>query len=355
MGAPSRGERLQYPSRQNWPAASVKPHSAESEGVEIPIRRVALKRIDKVINPRKVPCSLAAFRATPWPALDTPELEDPDRLHDTLQAVIENTDWGKQRDALDVADFMVGIHHLAISLKRQQLHPVWLNQRFPGDNYYLIAGERRVLARIYAGFADIEARVLEGDLAEPEWLRILDEENALAEPLAADEALRIRAWRYRCWCEENPGQVPSVRAFAQHIGVSKSLAHLCLTIIRSPRFEQILEGLREGDIETLREAASLATTDQSAGIVSPSRRPRPDYGLRVGRDTDPRGARIALELALKDLPLPSETRAVIKGCDLTSPSGLRKAWVAYCQALDGLDIHSLEAFEASRGVPRGTP
>ena len=149
------------------------------EGMVPAFINIEVSHIDRLFNPRDIPCSLDEVRAVQWPGLDVeidavPQLQI-DALNRSQQAWwIENP----ERQA-EVIDFFVEIHRLAVMLLEGQIHNIVVNRIRPMDNrFILLAGERRVIAALYSRgrIPILMAKVYTG-LTSLQCRKITDQEN----------------------------------------------------------------------------------------------------------------------------------------------------------------------------------
>jgi hypothetical protein len=149
------------------------------EGMVPAFINIEVSHIDRLFNPRDIPCSLDEVRAVQWPGLDVeieavPQLQI-EALNRSQQAWwIENP----ERQA-EVIDFFVEIHRLAVMLLEGQIHNIVVNRLRPMDNrFILLAGERRVIAALYSRgrIPILMAKVYTG-LTSLQCRKITDQEN----------------------------------------------------------------------------------------------------------------------------------------------------------------------------------
>lgn len=141
--------------------------------------RIDVSAIKKVFNPRSIPFPLELIADIQWPSLDVPL----DKINVLLKKVL--LDLSLFRDKSDtekeeVLDFFCNIHTLAQSLQEDnQLQNIIVYRYSPTDtSFVLIAGERRVIACLYAGIRFIYSRVYNNKPSTLKISRIVDSENS---------------------------------------------------------------------------------------------------------------------------------------------------------------------------------
>lgn len=155
-------------------------HMGESQSEpEYAFRSVPTNAITKLENPRDIPISLDEMRSFSAPALD---IDMEEELPEALDKAIEELSTAQRSpgERSTLKDFLIEIHSLAASIKSKgQAQPVVLNEPIEGTgNYTLIAGERRVLASIYADAnSTVQAKVYAGEISEEKINEIKDAEN----------------------------------------------------------------------------------------------------------------------------------------------------------------------------------
>lgn len=133
--------------------------------------------IDYVWHYRWVPGWVDDFRAVNWPSLNRIANK---QLNRRLRECVRNETWyiNATKSEEEVLLFLFDLHRLAQSIRRcGLLNPLTLNP-IPGkDRYELIAGQRRLLASVYAGEESVRATVYTKRVEWADFLRIQQEEN----------------------------------------------------------------------------------------------------------------------------------------------------------------------------------
>jgi hypothetical protein len=150
--------------------------AGKDSGISI---RIDVSAIKKAFNPRLIPLPLEIISTIQWPSLNTP-LDDIKNMINSLLKDISFFSEKNDDDKDDALDFFCGIHTLAQSLQEDsQLQNIITYRLSPTDtSFVLIAGERRVIACLYAGIRFVNSRVYNSKPSPLKISRIVDSENS---------------------------------------------------------------------------------------------------------------------------------------------------------------------------------
>ena len=320
---------------------------------------IDVNQIDRVFNPREIPCSLDDIRTIPWPDLATEIEHVRDQIRASLASV--QLDWWQQASADQqqrVLDFFADIHQLALSLIgwQGQIHNIVVNREAPQDTrFVLLAGERRLIAALYSRgrIPMLLAKVYTGPLTTLQCRLITDQENT-AKSLRPDETVlsKLEIWR-ALGEEKNSMELKSLsKAWHVAIGTASILRRLfchenqaqLLDTIRQERLGwREIEALVKGivltpDAVSTVEAAAHQPPQSQPGKKSSTAKTRTSVRDQLKDSTETAVAAASFGLVLKrntKLSVVQQIIAIIRDSDQV-PKHLR-------QDLRKLDLDDREA------------
>ena len=138
---------------------------------------VQTSSIEYVVHARWVPAWVEEFRSVSWPSLRCVPNE---RLVNSLRICASKEIWyvNARRGEHQTLEFLLDLHRLAQSIDENGLlNPVILNPVPGTERYQLIAGQRRLLASVYAGHHEIRASVFQRPVSYKKFLSIQSDDN----------------------------------------------------------------------------------------------------------------------------------------------------------------------------------
>ena len=130
-----------------------------------------------------------------------------------------------------------------------------------GDNYRIVAGERRFLASLIAGFSEIEARIYnespqDFDLRFAQWV-----ENTVREDLNLFEKIGNIKEMISAYRQQYPNTVINATWLKNNTGLSLTQASCYMNVLNAS--EDVWQAIRDGVINNVDKAATIAGIDDT--------------------------------------------------------------------------------------------
>lgn len=246
-------------------AAAPDEHAGAGRFAEIAVAEIS--RNDR--NPRYravTPEQVAELRDTARSRTGDPETGDTAAFFDTVSTVIDKMDLEdtEQLSAEEIRVRLHGVAGLARSIAKVNLiQPITV---YPLDSgYEVLAGQRRYLAHVLLGRREIRAIVREpsGDALDDRVAAVI--ENLAREDLTLRE--RVEAIEEIVNLHEARGETATGTTLQQYVGESVRTCQRYLRILREPA---VRDGIRSGDVTSLRQAAQMVDPERTGDASSAS-------------------------------------------------------------------------------------
>lgn len=264
-------KRLGVSDKDKGMAASVSQAAAPDEhagaGRFAEIGVADIRRNDR--NPRYravTPEQVAELRDSARTRAGDPETGDTAAFFEAVSTLIDEMelDDSEQLSAEESRARLHGVAGLARSIVKVNLiQPITV---YPiDDGYEVLAGQRRYLAHVLLGRREIRAIVREpsGDALDDRVAAVI--ENLAREDLTLRE--RVEAIEEIVHLHEARGETATGSTLQQYLGESVRTCQRYLRILREPA---VREGIRSGDVTSLRQAAQLVDPERAGDASSAS-------------------------------------------------------------------------------------
>lgn len=205
---------------------------------------IDVNEIEKLFNPREVPCEIADVKSIHWPELDVPL----DEVESALALALDKAKrsfWDVDpNEKAQILEFFVEIHELAQSLKRGQIQNIVVWQDPNTNRLLLLAGERRLFAALYSRGAKptLAAKIYRGNLSTLDMRLITDQENT-SKGLKPYEVVLSK---YAIWNEldHSQGKI-KLDVLQSYWLVAKGTVSLLYNLFTHENRDQLLEVIRK--------------------------------------------------------------------------------------------------------------